>query len=73
MNASQINALIASSYNIHVGPAKRGEAMTPAKAAKLPRGDRAMLCKILRDKGGSDLFTQDQAGEALCAILERRA
>lgn len=70
MTASQINAIIATAYNLHV---QRGTAMTPAQAAKLPRGDRAMLCKILRDKGGSDLYTQAQAGEALCAIVERRA
>lgn len=73
MTSNQINALIASAYNLHIGPVERGEAMTPAKAAKLPRGDRAMLCKILRDKGGSDLYTQEQAGEALCAIVDRRA
>jgi hypothetical protein len=70
MTKTQINALIASSYNLHV---QKGEAMTPAKAAKLPRGDRAMLCKVLRDKGGSDLYTQAQAEEALCAIVERQA
>jgi hypothetical protein len=73
MNTAQINALIASSYNLHVGPVERGEPMTPAKAAKLPRGDRAMLCRILHTKGGSDLYTQEQAEEALCAVVERRA
>lgn len=60
------NAIIATSYNLHI---QQGEAMTPAKAAKLPRGDRAMLCSILRDKGGSDLYTQAQAGEALAFIV----
>lgn len=73
MQASQINALIASSYNLHIGPKERGEAMTPAKAAKLPRGDRAALCDLLREKGGSDLYTQAQAEEAFLAIVERRA
>jgi hypothetical protein len=73
MTSNQINALIATSYNLHIGPVRLGEAMTPAKAAKLARGDRAMLCKILIDKGGSDLYTQEQAGEALAAIVNRRA
>jgi hypothetical protein len=73
MTASQIKAIIATAYNLHAVGREQGEAMTPAKAAKLPRGDRAMLCKVLRDKGGSDLYTQEQAGEALAAIVERRA
>lgn len=70
LTTAKINALIASSYNLHI---QQGEAMTPEKAAKLPRGDRAMLCKLLRDKGGSDLYTQEQAGEALSLIIDRRA
>lgn len=73
MTASQVNALIASSYNIHVGPIQRGAFMSPDKAAALPRGERANLCAILRDKGGSDLYTKAQAETALLAILERRA
>lgn len=73
MTKAQINALIASAYNLHIGAKERGEAMTPAKAATLPRGDRAMLCKILRDEGGSELFTAEQAGEALNLVLTRQA
>lgn len=73
MTKSQINALIASAYNLHVGPKENGEAMTPAKAAALSRGDRAQLCSILREKGGSDLYTKEQADEAFQAIIERRA
>ena len=73
MNASQINALIASSYNLHASGREKGEAMTPDKAAKLPRGDRAMLCKILSEKGGSEIYSQEQAREALSAIIEHRA
>lgn len=73
MTKSQVNALIASAYNLHAAGREQGDAMTPAKAAKLPRGDRAMLCKILRDKGGSDLYTQEQAGEALALIVNREA
>jgi hypothetical protein len=73
MTPAKINALIASAYNLHVGPKVKGEAMTPAKAATLPRGDRAMLCKLLRDNGGSDLYTQAEAGEALGLIINREA
>lgn len=73
LTAGKIDALIASSYNLHIGPAERGEAMDSAKAAALPRGDRAMLCSILRDKGGSDLYTKEQANEAFQLIVQRRA
>lgn len=73
LTLGRINALVASSYNLYVGPQERGEAMTSAKAANLPRGDRAMLCSILREKGGSDLYTQEQADEAFQIVIERRA
>jgi len=73
LTTAKINALIASAYNIHIGPVERGEAMTPAKAAALPRGDRAQLCSILREKGGSDLYTKEQANEAFQLIIQRRA
>ena len=66
MTKPQIDALIATSYNLHI---QTGEAMTPAKAAKLPKGDRAALCKILQDKGGSDLYTQEQAGKAFAHVV----
>ena len=70
MNDLRINALLASSYNLHVGPQTGGEAMTPAKAAALPKGDRAALAAILRDRGGSDLFTKEDAQEAYLSIVE---
>lgn len=69
MTTSQINALISSAYNLHI---KAGDAMTPAKAAKLSRGDRAALCKILEDKGGSDIYTQAQARTAFAAVVGSR-
>jgi hypothetical protein len=64
MEASRINALIASAYNIHVGPVVRGEAMTPAKAAMLPRAERVNLCRMLEQKGGSDLYSKKDAAKA---------
>ncbi len=69
MNDLKINALLASSYNLHVGPQAGGEAMTPAKAAALPKGDRAALAAILRDRGGSDLYTKKDAQAACLAIV----
>lgn len=69
MTPTKINALIASSYNLHIGPREGGEAMTPAKAASLPRGDRAALCRLLEEKGGSDLYTADDARSAFAAVV----
>jgi hypothetical protein len=66
MQQSKVNAIIATAYNLHI---QQGEAMTPAKAAKLPRGDRAHLCKLLEDKGGSDLYTQADAREAFVVVV----
>lgn len=66
MNAAKINALIATAYNMHV---QRGEAMTPAKAAMLPRGDRAALCRVLETKGGSDLFTAADCRSAFARVV----
>lgn len=69
LTVGKVNAIIATAYNLHI---QKGEALTSAKAAELPRGDRAALCKILNEKGGSDLYTKEQAGEAYLAIVERR-
>jgi hypothetical protein len=66
MNAAKVNALIATSYNLHV---RKGEAMTPAKAARLPRGDRAALCRLLETKGGSDLYSPAQAARAFAVVV----
>lgn len=66
MTNAQINALLASAYNRHV--AKAGDAMTPAKAAKLPRGDRAALCRIGEDKG-LDLYTAEQCRQAFAVVV----
>ena len=67
MNNAKVNAIIATAYNLHFGGS--GEAMTPAKAASLSRGDRAALCRALEAKGGSDLYTQQQAHEAFVAVV----
>jgi hypothetical protein len=66
MTAARINALIATAYNLHV---QRGDAMTPAKAAKLPRGDRAALCRLLETKGGSDLFNAEDCRSAFARVV----
>lgn len=68
MTNAKINALIASSFNLHFGK-QRQEVMTPAKAAKLSRGDRLALCLVLERKGGSDLYTAAQARAAYAACV----
>jgi hypothetical protein len=63
MTASQIDALIASSFNVHFGGESQ-KVLTPADAAALSRADRATLCLILEIKGGSDLYSAAQARAA---------
>lgn len=68
MNKAKINALIATSYNVHFGN-KEGRTMTPAEAGKLPRADRVALAYVLRERGGSDLFTKADADAAFVALV----
>ena len=67
MTASLANAIIATAYNLHV---RKGEPMTPARAATLPRGDRAALCRLLEERGGSDLYSPAQAAQAFAFCVE---
>ena len=69
MNLQLAHAVVATAYNLHVGPREGGAAMTPAKAAKLSRGDRAALCMLLEQRGGSDLYTADDARRAYALIV----
>jgi hypothetical protein len=66
MTANLANAIISTAYNLHI---RKGEAMTPAKASKLSRGDRAALCRLLEQKGGSDLYTREQAAKAFAFVV----
>lgn len=68
MTNAQANALIASAYNLHFGK-QANKVMTPAEAAKLPRGDRAALCRVLEEKGGSDLYTAVDARAAFARVV----
>lgn len=68
MTNAQANALIASAFNLHFGE-KANKVLTPAEAAKLPRGDRAALCRVLEEKGGSDLYTADDARAAFALVV----
>jgi hypothetical protein len=68
MNSAKTNAIIATAYNLHI---QQGEPMTPDRAAKLSRADRAALCRLLETKGGSDLYTADDAREAFAAVVSR--
>ena len=71
MTSSQINALIASAFNIHFAKAQQ-RVLTPAEAAKMPRGDRAALCRVLEERGGSDLYTADDCRAAFAAVVAQR-
>lgn len=66
---TRLNELLATAYNLHVGPRIGGAAMTPTDAAALPRGDKAALCKLLEEHGGSDLFTAEDARRAFAAVV----
>lgn len=68
MNNSKINALLASAYNLHVGPTIGGLAMTPARANSLSKGDKAALCRLLEEKGGSDLYSATDCRKAFAII-----
>lgn len=65
----RLNELLATAYNVHVGPRVGGAAMTPADAAALSRGDKAALCRLLEERGGSDLFTAEDARRAFAAVV----
>jgi hypothetical protein len=67
LSNDRINAIIATAYNLHFGGS--GDAMKPAAAALLPRGDRAFLCRTLEVKGGSDLYTAEDARAAFAAVV----
>ena len=66
----RINELLATAYNLHVGPRIGGGSMTPKAAAALSRGDKAALCRILEQRGGSDLFSQSDAAAAFAFVTK---
>lgn len=69
MNAARIDALIASAWNLHIGPHVFGaEAMTPRKAATMAPVDRATCCHILAERGGCDIYSQADARAALAIV-----
>lgn len=70
MTKSKLNALLAASYNLHVGPRLGGQAMTPEAAGKLARGDKAALCRLLEERGGSDLYTAADARSAFAIVVQ---
>lgn len=70
MIQEKINELLATSYNVHV---QHGTAMTPTEAAKLPHSDKVALAYLLRENGGSDLYSQQDADEAYVALVEQGA
>lgn len=73
MDKDRIDALISASYNLHVGKGRRGDRMTPAKAAKLKRADRAQLARLLIELDHSLEFTEAEAREAFDQITSGKA
>lgn len=69
ITASKVNAVVATAYNLHIGPKTNGRTMTPADAAKLSRGDRAALCRILESNGGSEIYTAADAARAFAFVV----
>lgn len=69
MERRQLNELLATAYNLHVGPKRGGATMTPAEVSKLGRGDKAALCRLLEEKGGSDRFTTADARAAFAQVV----
>lgn len=69
MEADKLNALLATSFNLHVGPHIGGAAMTPAKARYLRHAARVALAHLLREKGGSDLYSKSDADKAFVTLL----
>lgn len=59
-------AIVATAYNLHV---RTGAAMTPAAARKLSRGDQAALCRLLENRGGSTLYSREDAARAFAYIV----
>lgn len=68
MKSAKINSLLAASYNIHFGE-KLNKVMAASEAAKLSRADRVALAYVLREKGGSDFYTKEDADNAYIALI----
>ncbi len=69
MNPARVDAIVSSSYNLHIGPTLGGPALEPEQAAKLATKTRIHLCQLLADIGGSDLYGREICLEAV-AFLE---
>ena len=69
MNPARVEAIVSSSYNLHIGPVLGGPALEPEQAARLATRTRIHLCQLLADIGGSDLYGREICLEAV-AFLE---
>lgn len=66
MTKARVDAMVAGSYNQHFGG--QGDAMTPAKAAKMKRQDRVALLHVLGVKGCS-LYKPAEVQQAFAAAV----
>lgn len=69
MNHAKVAAIAATAYNLHIGPKVRGPAMSPTIAQALSVEKQISLCRLLAERGGSDLWSQADAADA-AAYLE---
>lgn len=65
LTPSQVNALLASAYNLHIGPVVLGAPLHPDGAEKLAKEERLSLARLLQEKGGSSLYSQADASTAI--------
>lgn len=64
--------MLAAAYNYFVLPrmGAAGRELTAKEALKLPRGDRAALCRLIQNHGGCCEYTVEQADEAFQKIIK---
>lgn len=71
MTKQRALAIIATAYNRYFGGS--GNAMTPAAAAKLSKGDKLGLLRVYINKADCELYTVAEAESAFALMVEARA
>ena len=59
MNPARIDAIVSSSFNLHIGPTLGGPPLEPEQARRLATKTRIHLCQLLADIDGSDLYGRE--------------
>lgn len=75
MNLHKLNAIIATAHNLFVAnDATRprvASALTPARVARISRGDQYFLCAWARDNAASELYSRADFAGAADIIINR--